>query len=85
LINVWLTVKLQLSEETLLKVYSSMIRLNVADSILYDIQRQGRISFYMTNYGEEATHFGSATALEMRDVVYGQVSRKSSLVVLDLD
>ena len=33
------------------------------DSILYDAQRQGRISFYMTNYGEEATHFGSAAAL----------------------
>lgn len=25
---------------------------------MYDAQRQGRISFYMTNYGEEATHIG---------------------------
>jgi hypothetical protein len=33
---------------------------------------QGRISFYMTNYGEEATHIGSAAALNMDDVIYAQ-------------
>ena len=26
----------------------------------------------MTNYGEEATHIGSAAALKPRDLVYGQ-------------
>ena len=40
-----------------------MVELNTMDKILYEVQRQGRISFYMTNYGEEATHFGSAAAL----------------------
>lgn len=30
-----------------------MARLNAIDKILYDSQRQGRISFYMTNFGEE--------------------------------
>ena len=29
---------------------------------MYDAQRQGRISFYMTNYGEEATHIGRYAA-----------------------
>ena len=33
------------------------------DLIMYEAQRQGRISFYMTSYGEEATHMGSAAAL----------------------
>lgn len=33
---------------------------------------QGRISFYMTNYGEEGTHIGSAAALEPTDMVFGQ-------------
>merc|ERR1719336_3778467 len=42
------------------------------DKILYESQRQGRISFYMTNYGEEATHIGSAAALKKNDLVYGQ-------------
>lgn len=49
-----------------------MIRLNQMDQFLYDIQRQGRISFYMTAFGEEATHFGSAAALDSDDVIYAQ-------------
>lgn len=35
------------------RVYKSMTQLNTMDKILYDSQRQGRISFYMTNFGEE--------------------------------
>jgi 2-oxoisovalerate dehydrogenase E1 component alpha subunit len=53
-------------------MYNCMIKLNTMDNILYDAQRQGRISFYMTNYGEEATHIGSASALEPSDVIFGQ-------------
>lgn len=49
-----------------------MVTLNTMDIIMFDAQRQGRISFYMTNYGEEATHFGTAAALEPSDVVFGQ-------------
>lgn len=36
------------------------------------ISLQGRISFYMTNYGEEGTHIGSAAALNSNDLVFGQ-------------
>ncbi|KAJ8957254.1 hypothetical protein NQ318_007818 [Aromia moschata] len=49
-----------------------MTLLSNMDKILYESQRQGRISFYMTNYGEEASHIGSAAALNNEDVVYGQ-------------
>jgi TPP-dependent pyruvate/acetoin dehydrogenase alpha subunit len=31
-----------------------MVLLNEVDKILYQIQRQGLISFYMTAFGEEA-------------------------------
>lgn len=62
----------KLSKDTLIKMYKDMTLLNVMDKILYESQRQGRISFYMTNYGEEATHIGSAAALKTEDVVYGQ-------------
>ncbi len=48
-----------------------MLTLNAMDMIMYEAQRQGRISFYMTNYGEEATHLGSAAALTLDDVVFG--------------
>lgn len=49
-----------------------LITLSIMDDVLYNAQRQGRISFYMTSTGEEATHIGSAAALESRDYVYGQ-------------
>ncbi|XP_039249417.2 2-oxoisovalerate dehydrogenase subunit alpha, mitochondrial-like [Styela clava] len=62
----------QLDNETLVKMYKSMSMLNSMDRIMYESQRQGRISFYMTNYGEEGTHVGSAAALEDRDLVFGQ-------------
>jgi len=62
----------QLDDEKLLHMYKSMTMLNTMDRILYESQRQGRISFYMTNYGEEATHIGSAAALDDKDLVFGQ-------------
>lgn len=34
-------------------MYRDMYAMNIMDKILYDSQRQGRISFYMTNFGEE--------------------------------
>lgn len=49
-----------------------MILLNMMDTILYESQRQGRISFYMTTFGEEATLVGSAAALASNDLVYAQ-------------
>lgn len=59
-------------------MYKDMTLLNVLDKILYESQRQGRISFYMTNFGEEATHIGSAAALNPKDLVYGQYREAGS-------
>jgi 2-oxoisovalerate dehydrogenase E1 component alpha subunit len=39
---------------------------------MFDAQRQGRLSFYMTSQGEEGTCVGSASALEKEDVVFSQ-------------
>ena len=61
-----------LSREIIEKVYRKMTLLSTMDRVLYESQRQGRISFYMTNYGEEAAHFGTATALDPEDLIYGQ-------------
>jgi 2-oxoisovalerate dehydrogenase E1 component alpha subunit len=63
---------LGLSGETLVDFYTTMLRLRAMDQIFYDAQRQGRISFYMTNSGEEATHIGTAAAMDDQDMVYGQ-------------
>jgi 2-oxoisovalerate dehydrogenase E1 component alpha subunit len=59
-------------EHELLRMYTTMLRLVTMDAIFYDSQRQGRISFYMTNSGEEATHIGSAMCLRDDDVVFAQ-------------
>lgn len=69
----------QLSQEVITKMYKMMTLLNLMDRVLYESQRQGRISFYMTNYGEEAIHGGSAAALESDDLVFGQYREAGKL------
>ncbi|EGD78723.1 hypothetical protein PTSG_11771 [Salpingoeca rosetta] len=60
----------EVTDEKLLQWYRTMALLNQMDTLLYNAQRQGRISFYMTNYGEEATHLG-ACAKGYMPVHYG--------------
>mmetsp|Transcript_45129 Transcript_45129/g.116744 ORF Transcript_45129/g.116744 Transcript_45129/m.116744 type:complete len:425 (-) Transcript_45129:207-1481(-) len=60
-------------EEFCKRVYDKMTQLNVMDTVFYDAQRQGRISFYMTHFGEEAAVIGSAAAFEQEhDHVFAQ-------------
>lgn len=61
-----------LDDAHLLKMYRNMVTLSLMDKILYESQRQGRISFYMTNMGEEAVQIGSASALTLEDMIYAQ-------------
>lgn len=68
------------SEEFTRKMFRDMVLLNTMDKILYESQRQGRISFYMTNFGEEASHIGSAAALHESDIIYGQYREAGVLV-----
>lgn len=58
--------------EELLSIYKTMIYVHLMDGIFYDAQRQGRISFYMTNFGEEALQVGSISACKSDDVIFGQ-------------
>lgn len=53
-------------------MHKSMLRVKVMDKIMFDAQRQGRISFYMTNNGEEAAQVGSVAALDPKDLIWGQ-------------
>lgn len=54
-----------------MKMYKLMRLLNKFDSIMYEAQRQGRISFYMQNQGETAAQIGSAAALNPEDLIFG--------------
>lgn len=70
----------KLDKDVVQKMFRDMVLLNTMDKILYESQRQGRISFYMTNFGEEASHIGSAAALNMSDLIYGQYREAGVLV-----
>ncbi|XP_015932555.1 2-oxoisovalerate dehydrogenase subunit alpha 2, mitochondrial [Arachis duranensis] len=62
----------QISKEMAVKMYSDMVTLQTMDSIFYEVQRQGRISFYLTSMGEEAVNIASAAALSFDDVILPQ-------------
>jgi 2-oxoisovalerate dehydrogenase E1 component alpha subunit len=55
-----------------LNMYENMLKVSIMDIIMFDAQRQGRLSFYMTSQGEEGTCVGSASALEEGDVIFSQ-------------
>ncbi|KAK0121456.1 hypothetical protein ONS95_009750 [Cadophora gregata] len=55
-----------------LKLYRDMVAVSIMDVIMFDAQRQGRLSFYITSQGEEGTCVGSASALEKEDVIFCQ-------------
>ena len=42
----------QVDPELLNRIFEEMMRLEEVDSLLYMAQRQGKISFYMTSFGE---------------------------------
>jgi 2-oxoisovalerate dehydrogenase E1 component alpha subunit len=60
------------SDSEILNWYRNMLTVSVMDRIMYDSQRQGRISFYMVSAGEEGIAVGSASALTPDDVVFAQ-------------
>ena len=61
-----------LDQAKITQMYESMVSVQAMDDIFYNAQRQGRISFYMQNSGEEGAHVGSAAALSSEDVVLAQ-------------
>ena len=65
----------------MVNMYKSMIKLNYMDRIMYESQRQGRISFYMTNYGEEGIQIGTCEALDPKDLIFTQYREAGKSVV----
>lgn len=64
--------KQDLSDEEVVKLYKTMLSISIMDVIMFDAQRQGRLSFYMVSAGEEAISVGSASVLDMSDVIFCQ-------------
>ncbi|KAL2870287.1 thiamine pyrophosphate-dependent dehydrogenase E1 component subunit alpha [Aspergillus lucknowensis] len=61
-----------ISNEEVLTWYKNMLTVSIMDVIMFEAQRQGRLSFYMVSAGEEGISVGSAAALTPDDVVFAQ-------------
>ncbi|KAH0658649.1 hypothetical protein KY289_027397 [Solanum tuberosum] len=62
----------QVKKGLAVNMYSTMVALQIMDTIFYEAQRQGRLSFYLTSTGEEAINIASAAALTPDDIVLPQ-------------
>ncbi|KAI5778181.1 thiamine diphosphate-binding protein [Geopyxis carbonaria] len=71
---------LDIGEAKAVRMYQAMVTTSIMDLIMYDSQRQGRISFYMVSAGEEGIAVGSAAALEDDDVMYSQYREQGALM-----
>lgn len=69
-----------LSSEKIIELYQSMLMLNEIDKVMFNCHRQGRISFYMTSFGEEAAQVGTAAGLEARDLIFAQYREAGILI-----
>ena len=61
-----------IAEEQVVKLYKDMLFISIMDLIMFDAQRQGRLSFYMVSAGEEAVSVGTSSVLDPEDVVFCQ-------------
>jgi len=59
-----------IDDKTLQKMFRTMVMMNEADVVFNQAQRQSRISFYMTQLGEEAAGVGSAAAVKDHDLIF---------------
>ncbi len=59
-----------LTGDELRHLFRTMLLVRVLDERMIRLQRQGRLGFYLTSLGEEATHIGAAQALRLGDWLY---------------
>jgi 2-oxoisovalerate dehydrogenase E1 component alpha subunit len=68
-----------LNKDVALRSYKAMQYIRVLDERMVAAQRQGRLSFYITCTGEEASVVGSAAALQPTDMIMGQYREQAAL------
>ncbi len=67
------------------KIYQSLAFHRVLDERMVASQRQGRLSFYMTALGEEATSVGGAAGLKPQDMIMMQYREQGALIYRGFD
>ncbi|KAK6397869.1 hypothetical protein LTR65_005117 [Meristemomyces frigidus] len=61
-----------ISSEEMVGLYKHMVSVSIMDLIMFDAQRQGKVSFYMVSAGEEGIAVGSASSLSPNDPIFAQ-------------
>lgn len=69
-----------IEKEKALKIFRTMIQIRESDIRFNMAQREGKISFYMTCTGEEASTTASTAALSDEDVIYPQYREAACLL-----
>ncbi|EAQ65925.1 Alpha keto acid dehydrogenase complex, E1 component, alpha subunit [Marinomonas sp. MED121] len=69
----------EIDQTLALKIYDTFLFVRALDERMLASQRQGRISFYMTETGEEAADIGSAAALHDEDMIMAQYREQGAL------
>ena len=67
-------------KDVALKIFSTMVKIRECDIRFNAAQREGKISFYMTSLGEEASSTASTAALSDEDVIYPQYREAACLL-----
>ncbi|KAF1742233.1 hypothetical protein MXB_69 [Myxobolus squamalis] len=61
-----------------LEALKKMIELNIFERVMTEAQKRGRINFFITSTGEEATTIGCAAALNQEDWIFSQYREAGS-------
>jgi 2-oxoisovalerate dehydrogenase E1 component alpha subunit len=67
-------------KDVALRIFATMVKIRECDARFNAAQREGKISFYMTSHGEEASSAASTAALSDDDVIYPQYREASCLL-----
>lgn len=68
-----------LDKEQALKIYQAMLYTRTLDERMVAAQRQGRLSFYLTCTGEEASCIGTAAGVQSQDMIMAQYREQGAL------
>jgi 2-oxoisovalerate dehydrogenase E1 component alpha subunit len=60
----------KITGDELRKLFRTIVLVRILDERMLRLQRQGRLGFYLSSIGEEATHIGAAHALRPGDWLY---------------
>ena len=71
-----------LPKSRLLEIYEAMLKTRLLDERMLNLQRQGRIGFYVPGTGEEAAQVGAGLAIGKKDWAYPSYRMPGTIMVL---